>query len=194
MWCLQLAFAAAASTRASQVFSGIYVHFCFQLTLTIVRQTGGLGISIAGGKGSTPYKGDDEVSGCTGATSLQSPGALSCTRLPFLSREKSCLVSFRMCCVGHPRVTDQWVIIKQGLRSLRTISRAAELLPPQTGFLFPFSHASSGQQSPLSLACIVHELEPSQSLQTALLASRPAVLNIFGLFASSPEGRPELSL
>lgn len=32
-----------------------------QLTLTIVRQTGGLGISIAGGKGSTPYKGDDEV-------------------------------------------------------------------------------------------------------------------------------------
>lgn len=35
--------------------------FCSQLTLTIVRQTGGLGISIAGGKGSTPYKGDDEV-------------------------------------------------------------------------------------------------------------------------------------
>uniref|UniRef100_A0A8C9K1Q2 PDZ domain-containing protein n=1 Tax=Panthera tigris altaica TaxID=74533 RepID=A0A8C9K1Q2_PANTA len=34
--------------------------FCFQLTLTIVRQTGGLGISIAGGRGSTPYKGDDE--------------------------------------------------------------------------------------------------------------------------------------
>uniref|UniRef100_A0AAY4B1F7 Protein scribble homolog n=1 Tax=Denticeps clupeoides TaxID=299321 RepID=A0AAY4B1F7_9TELE len=32
----------------------------FQLTLTILRQTGGLGISIAGGKGSTPYKGDDE--------------------------------------------------------------------------------------------------------------------------------------
>nr|XP_047908513.1 protein scribble homolog isoform X27 [Anser cygnoides] len=31
-----------------------------ELTLTIVRQTGGLGISIAGGKGSTPYKGDDE--------------------------------------------------------------------------------------------------------------------------------------
>nr|XP_015810240.2 protein scribble homolog isoform X16 [Nothobranchius furzeri] len=29
-------------------------------SLTIVRQTGGLGISIAGGKGSTPYKGDDE--------------------------------------------------------------------------------------------------------------------------------------
>ncbi|XP_060920505.1 protein scribble homolog isoform X7 [Labrus mixtus] len=28
--------------------------------LTIQRQTGGLGISIAGGKGSTPYKGDDE--------------------------------------------------------------------------------------------------------------------------------------
>ncbi|OWK04280.1 hypothetical protein Celaphus_00016123, partial [Cervus elaphus hippelaphus] len=34
--------------------------FYLQLTLTIVRQTGGLGISIAGGKGSTPYKGDDE--------------------------------------------------------------------------------------------------------------------------------------
>ncbi|KAJ6661518.1 hypothetical protein lerEdw1_014428 [Lerista edwardsae] len=33
---------------------------CVKLTLTIVRQTGGLGISIAGGKGSTPYKGDDE--------------------------------------------------------------------------------------------------------------------------------------
>ncbi|XP_062377257.1 protein scribble homolog isoform X6 [Sardina pilchardus] len=31
-----------------------------ELTLTIHRQTGGLGISIAGGKGSTPYKGDDE--------------------------------------------------------------------------------------------------------------------------------------
>ncbi|TWW70794.1 Protein scribble -like protein, partial [Takifugu flavidus] len=29
-------------------------------TITIQRQTGGLGISIAGGKGSTPYKGDDE--------------------------------------------------------------------------------------------------------------------------------------
>lgn len=38
------------------------VLFCLQLTLTIVRQTGGLGISIAGGKGSTPYKGEDEVS------------------------------------------------------------------------------------------------------------------------------------
>ncbi|XP_029107910.1 protein scribble homolog [Scleropages formosus] len=31
-----------------------------KLTLTILRQTGGLGISIAGGRGSTPYKGDDE--------------------------------------------------------------------------------------------------------------------------------------
>ncbi|XP_036374473.1 protein scribble homolog [Megalops cyprinoides] len=31
-----------------------------ELTLTILRQSGGLGISIAGGKGSTPYKGDDE--------------------------------------------------------------------------------------------------------------------------------------
>lgn len=47
--------------------SGLLRHLCplcFQLTLTIVRQTGGLGISIAGGKGSTPYKGDDEVSSC----------------------------------------------------------------------------------------------------------------------------------
>ncbi|XP_055521890.1 protein scribble homolog [Leucoraja erinacea] len=31
-----------------------------ELTLTIHRKTGGLGISIAGGKGSTPYKGEDE--------------------------------------------------------------------------------------------------------------------------------------
>ncbi|XP_072567849.1 protein scribble homolog isoform X19 [Paramormyrops kingsleyae] len=31
-----------------------------ELTLTVLRQTGGLGISIAGGRGSTPYKGDDE--------------------------------------------------------------------------------------------------------------------------------------
>ena len=32
-----------------------------QLSLQIVRESGrGLGISIAGGKGSTPYKGDDE--------------------------------------------------------------------------------------------------------------------------------------
>ncbi|XP_076840916.1 protein scribble homolog isoform X18 [Brachyhypopomus gauderio] len=31
-----------------------------ELLLTILRQTGGLGISIAGGRGSTPYKGDDE--------------------------------------------------------------------------------------------------------------------------------------
>ncbi|KAK3567493.1 hypothetical protein QTP86_019966, partial [Hemibagrus guttatus] len=31
-----------------------------ELVLSILRQSGGLGISIAGGKGSTPYKGDDE--------------------------------------------------------------------------------------------------------------------------------------
>lgn len=37
---------------------------CFQLALTVMRQTGGLGISIAGGRGSTPYKGDDEVRPC----------------------------------------------------------------------------------------------------------------------------------
>ena len=64
-------------TRASRVFSCICVHSCFQLTLTIVRQTGGLGISIAGGKGSTPYKGDDEVSSRHPVTSLQSPVSLS---------------------------------------------------------------------------------------------------------------------
>nr|XP_043894962.1 protein scribble homolog isoform X6 [Solea senegalensis] len=34
--------------------------FCHMHTINILRQTGGLGISIAGGKGSTPYKGDDE--------------------------------------------------------------------------------------------------------------------------------------
>lgn len=48
---------------------------CFQLTLTIVRQTGGLGISIAGGKGSTPYKGDDEVSSRTHRRPILSPCA-----------------------------------------------------------------------------------------------------------------------
>ena len=33
-----------------------------ELTIKIVRETGtGLGISIAGGKGSTPYRGNDEV-------------------------------------------------------------------------------------------------------------------------------------
>ncbi|XP_065688869.1 protein scribble homolog isoform X4 [Patagioenas fasciata] len=40
--------------------SGALSQPSVKLTLTIVRQTGGLGISIAGGKGSTPYKGDDE--------------------------------------------------------------------------------------------------------------------------------------
>ncbi|CAJ0922672.1 unnamed protein product [Ranitomeya imitator] len=47
-----------------------------ELTLTILRQTGGLGISIAGGKGSTPYKGDDEVSGCGGGAEPVTWGAL----------------------------------------------------------------------------------------------------------------------
>uniref|UniRef100_A0A3Q1EB22 Protein scribble homolog n=1 Tax=Acanthochromis polyacanthus TaxID=80966 RepID=A0A3Q1EB22_9TELE len=37
-----------------------FIHLYSEHTLTIMRQTGGLGISIAGGKGSTPYKGDDE--------------------------------------------------------------------------------------------------------------------------------------
>lgn len=46
----------------------------FQLALTIMRQTGGLGISIAGGKGSTPYKGDDEVR-VGGSLSGGGPGA-----------------------------------------------------------------------------------------------------------------------
>ncbi|XP_024857697.1 protein scribble homolog isoform X6 [Bos taurus] len=48
--------AAAAAEEEKAVASAPSV----KLTLTIVRQTGGLGISIAGGKGSTPYKGDDE--------------------------------------------------------------------------------------------------------------------------------------
>lgn len=52
-----------ASSVPSSVMGSV---LCFQLTLTILRQTGGLGISIAGGKGSTPYKGDDEVSGGEG--------------------------------------------------------------------------------------------------------------------------------
>ncbi|XP_052416236.1 protein scribble homolog isoform X21 [Carassius gibelio] len=44
-------------SRLSQMNSSLQP---VKLTLTILRQTGGLGISIAGGKGSTPYKGDDE--------------------------------------------------------------------------------------------------------------------------------------
>lgn len=37
-----------------------------ELTINITRQPGqGLGISIAGGKGSTPFKGNDEVRACT---------------------------------------------------------------------------------------------------------------------------------
>ncbi|XP_053366666.1 protein scribble homolog isoform X5 [Clarias gariepinus] len=44
-------------SRLSQVNSSLQP---VKLVLSILRQTGGLGISIAGGKGSTPYKGDDE--------------------------------------------------------------------------------------------------------------------------------------
>ncbi|KAL7879961.1 hypothetical protein SRHO_G00022150 [Serrasalmus rhombeus] len=44
-------------SRLTQVNSSLQP---VKLVLTILRQTGGLGISIAGGKGSTPYKGDDE--------------------------------------------------------------------------------------------------------------------------------------
>uniref|UniRef100_A0A672K515 Protein scribble homolog n=1 Tax=Sinocyclocheilus grahami TaxID=75366 RepID=A0A672K515_SINGR len=44
-------------SRLSQMNSSLQP---VKLTLSILRQTGGLGISIAGGKGSTPYKGDDE--------------------------------------------------------------------------------------------------------------------------------------
>lgn len=37
-----------------------------ELTINITRQPcQGLGISIAGGKGSTPFKGNDEVRACT---------------------------------------------------------------------------------------------------------------------------------
>ena len=31
-----------------------------QMEVVVERTTGGLGLSIAGGRGSTPYKGDDE--------------------------------------------------------------------------------------------------------------------------------------
>ncbi|KAK7170237.1 hypothetical protein R3I94_000471 [Phoxinus phoxinus] len=44
-------------SRLSQINSSLQP---VKLNLSILRQTGGLGISIAGGKGSTPYKGDDE--------------------------------------------------------------------------------------------------------------------------------------
>ncbi|KAK2860681.1 hypothetical protein Q7C36_004847 [Tachysurus vachellii] len=44
-------------SRLNQVNSSLQP---VKLVLSILRQTGGLGISIAGGKGSTPYKGDDE--------------------------------------------------------------------------------------------------------------------------------------
>ncbi|XP_077085309.1 protein scribble homolog isoform X33 [Siphateles boraxobius] len=44
-------------SRLSQMNSSLQP---VKLNLSILRQTGGLGISIAGGKGSTPYKGDDE--------------------------------------------------------------------------------------------------------------------------------------
>ncbi|XP_034159801.2 protein scribble homolog isoform X8 [Pangasianodon hypophthalmus] len=44
-------------SRLTQVNSSLQP---VKLVLSILRQTGGLGISIAGGKGSTPYKGDDE--------------------------------------------------------------------------------------------------------------------------------------
>lgn len=50
--------------------------FGFQLALMIVRQTGGLGISIAGGKGSTPYKGDDEVRVGDSLSGVGAPGWL----------------------------------------------------------------------------------------------------------------------
>ncbi|KAK3546311.1 hypothetical protein QTP70_025693, partial [Hemibagrus guttatus] len=44
-------------SRLNQVNSSLQP---VKLVLSILRQSGGLGISIAGGKGSTPYKGDDE--------------------------------------------------------------------------------------------------------------------------------------
>ncbi|XDV18040.1 hypothetical protein PO909_023820, partial [Leuciscus waleckii] len=44
----------------SHHFIGMDTGSMQKLNLSILRQTGGLGISIAGGKGSTPYKGDDE--------------------------------------------------------------------------------------------------------------------------------------
>ncbi|KAI2551700.1 SCRIB isoform 8, partial [Pan troglodytes] len=49
-----------ASTEEEDKEGAVVSAPSVKLTLTILRQTGGLGISIAGGKGSTPYKGDDE--------------------------------------------------------------------------------------------------------------------------------------
>ena len=39
------------------------IHNIFQITYTLVRNGAGLGINIAGGKGSTPYRDNDEVDG-----------------------------------------------------------------------------------------------------------------------------------
>ncbi len=45
------------------LYCGIIVFdlVAFQVEIIFTRDGGGLGISIAGGKGSTPYKGNDEV-------------------------------------------------------------------------------------------------------------------------------------
>lgn len=44
-------------SRISRIFLSL------QITYTLVRNGAGLGINIAGGKGSTPYRDNDEVSG-----------------------------------------------------------------------------------------------------------------------------------
>lgn len=47
--------------------------------------------------------------------------------------------------MGHPRALNRpRRVVLQDVRSLRTAYMAAELFPPQTGFLTPFSHAGSG--------------------------------------------------
>ena len=40
----------------------VFLCIAHQVEIVFTRDGGGLGISIAGGKGSTPYKGNDEVS------------------------------------------------------------------------------------------------------------------------------------
>ena len=47
----------------------------FQITYTLVRNGAGLGINIAGGKGSTPYRENDEV--CRSIFSSEQGGGVS---------------------------------------------------------------------------------------------------------------------
>lgn len=102
-----------------------------------MRQTGGLGISIAGGKGSTPYKGDDEVRAALSVI----PGP-RLRELPLAHTGHS--VSRDFLVLSGVSVVTSTRVVRQDVWSLRTAYRAAELFPLQTGFPSPFSHASSG--------------------------------------------------